>query len=89
LRDAPDWSESIRGILRDHGDAIVEEAPHQYDRMLVTLADLLLLKGDRLGAVDALRRTRSSLGRRPRTLAIAALGMLDRRVLALAHGLRA
>ncbi len=86
LRDAPDWSHSVAGILRDHGDAMRAEAPGYYDAYAVKLANLRLLAGDRLGALSALGLARRSAVT-PRTLLIAALGVADPRLLALAQGL--
>ncbi len=89
LRDARDSSRSADAILREHGDAMRAEAPAYRDLYAVHLADLRLLDGDRRGALAALRLARPSFAARPRTLLIAALGLIDRRLLALAHGLRA
>jgi len=89
LRDAPDWSRSVEGTLREHGDAIRAASPDYFDRYAVHLANLRLLGGDRVGAIEALCRARASSVARPRTLLLAALGLLDRRVLALAQGIRA
>ncbi len=88
LRDAPDWSRSMAGLLDEHGAVMREVAPALSDQTSVHLANLLLLAGDRAGALAALRRVDPGLLRAPRTLAIAALGLLDRRALALAQALR-
>ncbi len=88
LRDAPDWSESVTGILRDHGEAMRAASPEYFDRYLVYLSNLRLLKGDRRGALEALGSARAAAVMKPRTLLLAGIGLLDRRVLALAQGLR-
>lgn len=88
LRDAPDWSASVHALLDAHGEAMRASAPRMRDRMDIHLANLLLLKGDRAGALAALGRIDPRLSRAPRTLAITALGLLDRRALALAQALR-
>ena len=88
LRDAPDWSKSVARMLDDHGAVMREAAPAMSDKMAIHLANLLLLAGDRAGALDALRRVDPRLSRAPRTLVITALGLLDRRALALAQALR-
>ncbi len=88
LRDAPDWSRSVEGTLRDHGDAMRAASPEYYDHYAVHLANLRLLRGDRLGAIAALGEARASRVARPRTLLLTALGLVDRRVLALAQGIR-
>jgi glycosyltransferase involved in cell wall biosynthesis len=88
LRDAPDWSKSVARMIDDHGAAMREAAPTMSDKMALRLANLLLLAGDRPGALAAMRRVDPRLARAPRTLAITALGLLDRRALALAQSLR-
>lgn len=88
LRDAPDESRSVETILREHGDVMREAAPDFHDRYAAYLADLRLLQGDRRGALEALARARPKTVLHPRTLLIAGLGVIDRRLLALAHGLR-
>ncbi len=88
LRDAPDWSRSVEGILREHGPAMREAAPDYYDRCAVHLANLRLLDGDRLGALAALAEARPAVALHPRTMLIAGLGLVDRRLLALMQGLR-
>lgn len=88
LRDAPDWSQSVEGILRDHGEALRATSPDYYDRYAVHLANLRLLRGDRTGALEALGTVKASLALHPRTLLLATLGLVDRRVLALAQGIR-
>ncbi|MFO0604590.1 MAG: glycosyltransferase family 2 protein [Polyangiales bacterium] len=88
LRDAPDWSASVAAMLDAHGAVMRDAAPRMRDRMDIHLANLLLLKGDRAGALAALRRIDPKLSRSPRTLVITALGLLDRRALALAQALR-
>jgi glycosyltransferase involved in cell wall biosynthesis len=88
LRDAPDWSASVENILRDHGETLHRVLPQSYDLQCVQLANLLLLKGDRIGALKALHRANSRVAMRPRTALITALGLLDRRLLAMAQGVR-
>lgn len=88
LRDAPDWSRSVEGSLRDHGDAMRATSPDYYDRYAIHLANLRLLNGDRAGALDALGSAQARVVLRPRTLLITALGLVDRRLLALAQGVR-
>lgn len=88
LRDAPDWSASVATMLDTHGPALHDAAPRLHDQLRVHLANLLFLKGDRVGALATLRRVDPGLVRAPRTLAITALGLLDRRVLAIAQALR-
>lgn len=88
LRDAPDWSRSVSVMLDEHGPTMRDAAPVMADRMAIHLANLRLLAGDRVGALAALRRVDPRLSRAPRTLAITALGLLDRRALALAQALR-
>lgn len=88
LRDAPDWSRSVEGILRDHGAAIRDASPDYYDVYAVTLANLHFLHGERAKALAALGDARAVTVFRPRTMLIAGLGLLDRRLLALAQGAR-
>ncbi len=89
LRDAPDWSQSVEGTLREHGEALRAASPAYYDRYAVHLANLRLLKGDRRGALAALADARAAAVASPRTLLLTGIGLLDRRLLALAQGIRA
>jgi glycosyltransferase involved in cell wall biosynthesis len=89
LRDAPDWSRSVEGTRRDHGEAMRAAAPDYYDHFAVHLANLRLLAGDRRGALAALAEARPAAVASPRTLLLTGLGLLDRRLLALAQGIRA
>ncbi len=88
LRDAPDWSRSVAGILEEHGETLRAVAPEYHDRYLIHLANLRLLDGNRGGAIDALAGVRVAALVRPRTLALAGIGFVDRRLLALAQGIR-
>ncbi len=88
LRDAPDWSRSVAGIIREHGETLRAVAPEYHDRYLVHLANLCLLDGNRRGAIEALSGVRAVTLCRPRTLALAGIGFVDKHLLALAQGIR-